>query len=427
MAGLVLARRGRAVRILEAAPTVGGMAGSFEVAGQRVDFGSHRLHPSCPPDLLALLGELLGDDLQRRPRSGRIRLAGRWLGFPLGAADLLRGLPPATAARAAVDTITGPLRSRRAGGDTFIDELRRRLGPTVTELFYAPYARKLWGVDGSELDAELARRRVSAPSGLAIVRKAIGGGPRREFLYPRRGYGQIVEALADAAVEAGATITLSQSVGDPAGFDAATTIWTAPLGPLLASAPSGVQAAARRLDVRAMVLVYLVVPQRQWTAFDAHYFPGLDTVVARVSEAKNYRDGPDPAGITVLCAEVPCTAGDQTWSATDADLAAQVAEELAAQGLPRPPVDGAVVRRLPSVYPVYRRGFRAQTAVVDQWVSSLDRVLVTGRQSLFVPDNLHHVLAMGRDAAAAVGPSGTIDRAAWSAALTRFSAHVVED
>ena len=80
--------RGRSVVLVEAAPVLGGMAASVVVGGQRVDLGSHRLHPSAPPAVRALLDELLGDDLQVRTRNGRLRLAGRWVRFPLQAGDL---------------------------------------------------------------------------------------------------------------------------------------------------------------------------------------------------------------------------------------------------------------------------------------------------------------------------------------------------
>ena len=72
--------------------TAGGLAASITVDGQRVDLGSHRLHPSIRRDLLDDLRGLLGDELQLRPRNGRIRLDGRWVAF-LRPADL------ATAAR----------------------------------------------------------------------------------------------------------------------------------------------------------------------------------------------------------------------------------------------------------------------------------------------------------------------------------------
>ncbi|MCK5642498.1 MAG: FAD-dependent oxidoreductase, partial [Gammaproteobacteria bacterium] len=76
------------VTVLERNSYVGGNAGSFELAGLRVDYGSHRLHPACDPEVLQDIRALLGDDLLDRPRHGRIRLRGRWLHFPLKPLDL---------------------------------------------------------------------------------------------------------------------------------------------------------------------------------------------------------------------------------------------------------------------------------------------------------------------------------------------------
>ncbi len=47
------ASAGHGVTVLERAGRVGGLAGSFEVGGVRVDHGSHRLHPATEPHLLA--------------------------------------------------------------------------------------------------------------------------------------------------------------------------------------------------------------------------------------------------------------------------------------------------------------------------------------------------------------------------------------
>ncbi|HEV3498155.1 MAG TPA: FAD-dependent oxidoreductase, partial [Actinomycetes bacterium] len=87
------ATAGHRVVVLERAPGPGGAAASFELDGIRVDHGSHRLHPAIDPGILADLRGLLGDDLQRRPRNGRIYLEGRWIRFPLRPADLARRLP----------------------------------------------------------------------------------------------------------------------------------------------------------------------------------------------------------------------------------------------------------------------------------------------------------------------------------------------
>lgn len=444
LAALLAARSGHQVAVLEQAARVGGMAGSFEVAGQRVDLGSHRLHPSVAPDLRALLEGLLGDDLQRRPRHGRIRLQGRWLPFPFGPADLITGLPPGFAARVARDTVLAPLRRPRA--DTFAEVVRAGLGPTIGAEFYDPYIRKLWDTDPHELSGELARRRVSARGPVDLVRKAVRRGehPGRSFLYPRTGFGAISERLADAATAAGADIRLGTAVeaidlgGDRAsvrtgaGAVTAGRVWsTAPL-PALARfsdppPPAEVVEAAARLRHRAVVLVYLVLDRPQYTEFDAHYFPALDVPLARLSEVKNYRDGDDPAGTTVLCAELACWEGDETWIAEPAHLGAVVADALAREGLPDVrPVHTEVVR-LPRVYPVYRPGFATDLAGLEAWAARHPQLLVFGRQGLFVPDNTHHALAMGQAAAACLRADGTFDAQRWAAQRDGFRSHVVED
>lgn len=444
MAALRVARRGQSVTVLEQASAVGGMAGSFDVAGIRVDFGSHRLHPVVAPRLFAELKDLLGNELQVRQRRGRINLDGRWLGFPLQLGDLARNLPKPFLARVAFDTVSAPL--RRSKQATAGDAIAARLGPTVARHFYVPYLTKLWDASPDELSVELADRRVSARSGTAIIRKALrtrrpGGG---QFLYPRRGFGQISEAVADAAVAAGASIRLDTAVAavrsDSDGIGVTTAagdvitgrslLSTVPI-PLLARlddhAPTEVLDAAGRLRHRAMVLAYLIFDVDHLTSFDAHYFPELNTPVSRLSEPKNFRTADDPAGTTVLCAELPCWVDDETWTASAADLAARVIETLTPLGFTFPPLAGAEVRRIPRCYPVYTGTYAEDLATLEAWAETDPRLLTFGRQGLFAPDNTHHALHMGWEAADALLPDGTVDRPRWDDARASFRSHVVED
>lgn len=445
------ARRGLAVTVLERGSTVGGLAGSFDVAGVRVDHGSHRLHPATPPAVLADLRSLLGDDLQTRGRDGRLRLAGRWVAFPLRGGEVVRTLPPAFLARLAADALAGP--GRRTTGtppaDTYAGALRRGLGPTLYGELYAPYARKLWGLPGTEISAEQARRRVAADTPGKIVARLLRarreGGRGRIFYYPRRGYGQIADVLADAAATAGARIITGTAVEQVSLHEDAVRVRVAGGDELLAghafstvplpvlgamtdpAPPRAAVEAARELRFRAMVLVYLVHEGGRWTRYDAHYLPGPETPVTRISEPANYRDSADdPAGRTVLCFEIPCAVGDEVWRADERELRTLAEDTLAATGLPPVRTAGVVVRRLPRVYPVYQVGYEGRLDGLDRWARSLGRLTTFGRLGLFAHDNAHHAIVMAYDAADALGRAG-FDHAAWSAARARFAAHVVED
>jgi protoporphyrinogen oxidase len=444
MAARKLAEQGRSVVVLERAPAVGGMAGSFEIAGIRVDFGSHRLHRVLEPRLQSELDGLLGTDLQRRERRGRISLAGRWLKFPLRLGDVAKRLPKRLVAKIGIDTLMAPLRQPK--GDDAGSVIEARLGPTVARTFYTPYLRKLWDSPLEDLSTELADRRVSARSGASIVKKALAarkGEGGAYYLYPRRGFGQISEAVADAAVADGAELRLGVEVtsvdlgelgaivrlADGSAVETSTVLSSIPAPAIarLAGAPGDVLEAAGRLRHRAMVLAYLVLDADRLTAFDAHYFPELTTPVSRLSEPKNFRDADDPAGVTVVCAELACWEGDDIWTATEEELGRRVVDTLTPLGFAFPPVREVQARRIPRCYPDYTGTYSTDLATVEAWAARQPRLITFGRQGLFAPDNTHHALLMGWDAAESLRSDGTVDRPRWTAARESYRSNVVED
>jgi protoporphyrinogen oxidase len=445
------------VTVIEQHTVVGGNAGSFEWNGQRLDFGSHRLHPATKPAIMADIRSLLGPDLLDRPRHGRIRLRGRWIHFPLKPVDLLLRLDPGFALGSLRDAANKALGRGLKREDTFADVLLANLGPTICRDFYFPYAKKIWGRDPSELSAIQAKRRVSAGSFGKLVRKVMSAVPgfkppgAGRFYYPTRGFGAIAESYGEAATSRGATLKLGTrlawldrpandhgrwtiGVTGPNGDETmeADDVWSSiPITVLAAcmrgGVPDEVTAAAASLKYRAMILVYLTLDQDQFTEFDAHYFPGADVSITRLSEPKNYSALGVPKGQTTLCFELPCDADDATWKASDEDLGRQVANDLATAGLPlaRPPI-AVLTRRLRQAYPLYLNGYEKAFATLDGWADTLPSLLTFGRQGLFAHDNTHHALSMAYAAAECLSATG-FDRAKWRSYRTEFATHVVED
>jgi len=205
------------VTVLERNPVVGGNAGSFEVDGHWLDFGSHRLHPATDPGILTDIRRLLGDDLLDRPRHGRIHLRDKLIHFPLKPVDLLLRLDKGFAFGTLGDMARKAV-AKPDEGDTFASVLWANLGPTICRDFYFPYARKIWGRDPEVLSGIQARKRVSAGSFGKLVRKVLSAVPgfkppgAGRFFYPKRGFGQISQAYADAAHAHGAEIALGTAV-----------------------------------------------------------------------------------------------------------------------------------------------------------------------------------------------------------------------
>jgi protoporphyrinogen oxidase len=452
-----LVRRGIAhPTVLEQRDTVGGNAGSFEVDGIWADYGSHRLHPACDPEILADLKELLGEDLLSRPRHGRIRLRGRWIHFPLKPLDLMFHLPPQFAFGVATDMSRRVFSSRNPGAETFSSILERALGRTICRDFYFPYAYKIWGLPPEQLSVTQARRRISANSLGKMFRKIASSVPGLKppgagrFYYPKFGYGEISQRLHEAATGGGAECIFGARVaaieregnritavryvkGGEEKRVTSNNVWsTLPLTVLARcfqpEAPAPVLEAASRISFRGMILIYLVLEQNQFTEYDAHYFPEASIPISRLSEPKNYSVAIEPRDRTLLCAELPSDPGSPEWAMTDEQLGKLLCRSLAEAGLPvSVPIRSAFTRRLPQAYPMYQIGYEAQFEAIDRWIGELEGILTFGRQGLFVHDNTHHALYMAYAAADCFSSDGTFDWARWIGFRKVFETHVVED
>ncbi|MFQ5678554.1 MAG: protoporphyrinogen/coproporphyrinogen oxidase [Gemmatimonadota bacterium] len=446
-----LRRRARAdVTLFEQRCVVGGNAGSFFHEGQYLDYGSHRLHHACDPEILEDIRKLLDGDLLHRVRHGRIRLRGRWLHFPLQPLDLVLHLDRPFALSAIGDRLRRSRVRSGSSGETFASVMVERLGPTICEHFYFPYARKIWGREPEELSPIQARKRVSAGTFAKLIGRVFGSRGRY-FYYPRRGYGQISEAYATAAERLGTRLQLgwrvrrlvqpnseggrwlveAQRNSDVVEI-AADHIWsTIPITVLTRivepAPPAPVVEAARSIEYRAMVLVYLQLETDRFSPTDAHYFPEENVSMTRLSEPKNYSGAAEPRGRTTLCAEIPCEPDDEVWRSDEEELGERVVKDLACAELPLPgPISGVLVRRLRHAYPIYRVGYEKHFDLLDRWAETLPRFLSYGRQGLFAHDNTHHALYMAYAAVDCL-QGHDFDRNRWADYREIFRGHVVED
>jgi len=452
-----LTKSGKArVEVLERGPQAGGNSTSFQIEGIWCDYGSHRFHPVADPSVIADVKGLLGPDLLLQPRHGRIRLGGRWIHFPLKPLDALLRLPPRFAASLFGDMLLKPFRKKTGGAKSFSSVLYDGLGPTISENFYFPYVRKLWGLDPEKLAVTLAERRVSSGSVGKILGKMIRmlpgmkGPTTGRFYYPKKGFGQITQSMVEASKRAGAAYQFGADVvriertgnqvtavvtSGPSGevrHEGAQVYSTIPLTTALRlmdpPAPADVLAAGDAIRFRGMILVYLILKTDRFTEYDAHYFPETSIPISRMSEPKNYNSAEGPKGLTILCAELPCDPGEKWWAMSDEDLGRHYVTWLGELGLKVTcEVLRCETRRIGQAYPVYDLDYQRHFETVDNWLSGLDGFLSFGRQGLFAHDNTHHAFAMAYAAADCLAADGGLDRAAWGRHRAEFEHHRVED
>ena len=437
------------VTLLEAEKLVGGISATMRREDMLFDFGSHRIHPGCDAETLSLVKSLLGDDLLSRPRRGAIWLSGRIVEYPLRIGQMASGLGPLRAARIVASFARQKLLlgSSQPGQRTSETLLVRRFGRALFELFYRPYTTKVFGIPPDQMSPEQARRRVGSKSLLEIARKAGMASPGK-FFYPRLGFGQMCDALAEKIQSAGASIVLRASPKKATIKDGRidqlefavgkekrilkpdfvfSTIPLRSLTLLCAPCSNAVRRAAKELKHRSLVMLYMVVNRDRVGQKDAYYFASKEILFNRISEQKNFSPQMAPEGKTILCADISCDAAGKLFSASDEEVFQMAKQSLKRSGVvPLSDVDYWFTRRVKHAYPVYSLGYEGLMQTVLDWVDSVENLITLGRQGLFAHNNFHHSVMMGRAAAEHL-LSGKPKAEGWNQARKAFDDFKVSD
>ena len=424
-----LAEQGIGVDLYEAAPALGGMAASWERNGYTWDFGPHRFYTKNQA-ILGTVRDLVGDDLLTRYRKTRVYFLNRFYHYPLNAGNLLTNLPKSLAVASLFDFAGMKVRQhfRPAEDDSFESWVVNRFGRRLYDIYFGPYTAKVWGRDPSKLSASWAAQRVAVVDLWDVIlrtlklRRGDNGFHhteyKDEFWYPRRGIGQLSEAMATRARDHGANLLTGARIaaiehdgrsvtgiryrqGDREFVrpcDAAVSTLPLPLFVQLLSPapPDEVLAVARSLQYRAMIFLFLEIDKPSVTDDHWIYFPAPETIFNRISEMRNFSPDAAPPGKTSLTLEITCDIGDEIWTMPEEEIYRRSIAGLVDCGLiEERQVLGHFYRRLSHAYPTYDRDFEAKIGHLAYHLADFDNMVNAGRQALFRYVNTDHVMEMG--------------------------------
>ena len=416
LAWQLAARHQGNVVLLERNPQVGGLAAGMRWHGISLDLGSHRIHSGFEPAAFKLVEQLVNGGLRARGRRGSILVANEFLPYPPSLATIAGSFGLRQSLVFLKDFVLAGIGRRLHGSDqaSFESYLRSRVGNSLFELFYRPYAEKLWGLPPSQISFEPA---------VARLHRVRGGVPRSQrgtFYYPNGGMGQIADALREGITRQGGTVLTGAEATElhpekdrvrvvarlaqenrTHTVCARTCISTLPLRTTWSVA--GLQAEPLPLRWRSLRVAYLLYAAPVPGDVDTYYFPDPRLRVGRVSSIHRFNPGlPDPAN-RILTVEIPCSETDDVWTMSNRDLSPIVHRELVATGVLDARVSAPVEVQtigLRDVYPIYELGWRQRWAAVIDRLGRFDHLLLAGRSALFLHCNIDHCMMMSRRLAA---------------------------
>jgi protoporphyrinogen oxidase/predicted dehydrogenase len=416
-AAYVLGRRGRPGTVFEADGSVGGIAKTIEFNGYRFDLGGHRFFTKVKA-IQRLWEEMLGDEFLTRPRLSRIYFNSKYFSYPIAAKDVVSRLGLLEATRCALSYLWAA-RHRNDDANTFEEWVTARFGRRLYDAFFRSYTEKLWGIPGTEIRSLWAAQRIKNFSlGQAIL--TILGIRRQhvttlieEFRYPRLGPGQMWEAFATRAEQQGVAVRLNQRCvsithadgrvrslmlrqnGDVFEHAVDSVISSIPLSELVLSldpsAPPEVQAAARQLRYRDLVLVALMTTEAEPFPDNWIYLHDPETRAGRVQNYGAWSAGMVKPGTTCLGVEYFCFRGDEIWEMSDEQAVELATRELAAIGLidASKVVDGVKVL-VPKAYPTYDLQYEDAVATIRAYLEQFENLQTCGRNGLHRYNNQDH-------------------------------------
>ena len=427
-----LSRHRTLVTVMEQEGQVGGIARTLEFMGCRFDVGPHRFF-SESPEIEALWTEILGHEIRPVSRLTRILYRGKFFDYPIRTSNAFLTLGPVETARCLASYARARLRPVESP-TSFENWASNQFGHRLFEMFFKTYTEKVWGISTGELSADWAGQRIRGLNLVEVIGNAVlpsglrGRGERTiaktlagSFHYPRRGAGQMWEAMASRLTAAGHSVRLGGEVvalrhaggrvlsvvvrdrrGGTLDVLGSEFINTMPVRELIAklhpAVPSMIRSAAEALGYRDVITVNVVVDRARVFPDQWIYVHDPGVKVARISNFKNLsRDMVSDSGLSGLGMEYFCFETDGLWHMSDAELLDLARRELVALGICRPDeVKAGTVHRQPNAYPVYDANYLDHLALIREWLArALPNLWLLGRNGVHQYNNQDHSMMTG--------------------------------
>lgn len=449
--------------ILEESDQIGGISRTVVHNGCRIDIGGHRFFSKSQEvndiwtKTMPLQGGPAKDDLflgracrtepggpdpeksdivmLRRRRVSRIYYLRHFFDYPISmkpATFLAMGL--ARTFKAGISYFHACLFKRKE--HSLEDFYINRFGKVLYSMFFEDYTEKLWGVHPSRISPEWGGQRVKGLSLWKAVLNVLGIGRKEtslidEFIYPKKGPGQLWELMADQLRGKGVEIRFKSKAtgfrtdngrvaavrldsGEEVSCDALFS--SMPVKDLVAGfadAPENIRRIAEALPYRDFITVGLKVNRlavRNKTDYPTVngiipdtwiYVQERDVKMGRIQIFNNWSPYmvDDISKHVWIGLEYFCTEGDMLWEMPDANFIAMATEELRHIGVlgPDEPVKDAVRIRVKKAYPAYF-GSYAEFGKVRTWLNAIPNLYCIGRNGQHRYNNMDHSMLCGIEA-----------------------------
>ncbi|MCI6502234.1 MAG: NAD(P)/FAD-dependent oxidoreductase [Clostridia bacterium] len=467
--------------ILEESEFIGGISRTAEYKGNRMDLGGHRFFsksrevndlwneliplqgkPSYDDKVLGIEKDLPADGpdpeqvdrvMLLRNRISRIFFLRKFFDYPVSLKfDTFKNMGFARTMKSGFGYLGSCF--HKLPEDSLENFYINRFGRPLYEMFFEYYTENLWGRHPSEISADWGAQRVKGLSLSKAVWNVLSKPFRpkdkvetsliEQYLYPKKGPGQLWEYLADDIRRLGGEIIMNTSVkdvevengrvvsvtsADGRRFAGDIFMSTMPVKDLVAGMgevpPADVRRVAAGLPYRDYITVGVLVDKLKlenktkiktltgnvpdcWI-----YVQEREVKLGRLQLFNNWSPYmvKDPEHTMWLGLEYFCNEGDEMWNMSDEDFIRFAIDELASiDVIDKEDVKEATRIKVKKAYPAYFDTYKEFDTVKD-YLSGIENLWCLGRNGQHRYNNMDHSMLTAMEAVKAI-KSGSHDKTA---------------
>ena len=329
-----------------------------------------------------------------------------------------------------------------------------RFGKPLYSMFFEDYTEKLWGVHPRDISADWGAQRVKGLSVSKAIKNALAKPFRRkggevetslieQFLYPKKGPGQLYEKMAERIVEMGGKIYFSSPVrGIKTAGDRVISVTAADGREYTADyfissieaigkehVPCDAYRVAAELPYRDFITVGLLLDKlkvRNKTKIRTLgnivpdcwiYVQDRDVRLGRIQIFNNWSPymTADPEHKVWIGLEYFCTEGDEMWTCPKEEFIKKAIGELKKIGVIESEADvsDATLIRVKKAYPAYF-GSYAEFGKVRDYLDTLTNLYCVGRNGQHRYNNMDHSMVTSMIAAECILTGNSDKTALWN-------------
>jgi protoporphyrinogen oxidase len=424
-----LTEKGKKVVLIEKEKEVGGMCKTIERGGFLFDLGGHRFLTS-DDKILQLVKNLLGQNLTIRPRKSAVYWQGKYFMYPLQFLDLSTKLVLTKKIKIFFSFFYQSINNLfiKPHFTNLKQYLISKFGNYLYENFFKEYNEKLWGLSPEAISSDWAEERIpnldtkQILSNIIFRKQACSKSWYDYFYYPQKGgIGAIAKNLEEAIKKKDALLFLNTELltvyckkGKIVRIDCVKdeekhtilpkyVISTIPLNIFIRKfrIPLNIDFSKidRGLKYRSIRLLNLIINKERVTDYTWIYVPNKDIIFFRIQEPKNWHPNNAPMSKTSLSLEISCDKGDEIWIAKEQEILQKVLEGLKKMELNVKEEDiiDYFISEIEHAYPIYILDYKKILSEVEDVLTNIRNLTITGRQGEFKYMNMDEAIKKGID------------------------------